>query len=123
MNYENRLKISLIGNNEFEFYSKSLRFVAKGYVRIVIGKRGPYIEFERKHFDNRSNLEIPEDQKWRIDSKSVYYIEYRSHVKIDNIKVYFQKRRVDYADYRIGKYYISPFDLLFENGDKIIEGI
>jgi hypothetical protein len=35
------------------------------------------------------------------------------------VKVYDQKRSVDYADYKVGLYYISPFDLFVE-GEAVI---
>jgi hypothetical protein len=36
-----------------------------------------------------------------------------------NVKVYDQKRTVDYADYKVGLFYISPFDLFVE-GEAVI---
>ena len=36
-----------------------------------------------------------------------------------NVKVYEQKRSVDYADYKVGLFYISPFDLFIE-GEAVI---
>jgi len=36
-----------------------------------------------------------------------------------NVKVYDQKRTVEYADYKVGLFYISPFDLFVE-GDPVI---
>ena len=36
-----------------------------------------------------------------------------------NVKVYDQKRTVDYADYKVGLFYISPFDLFVE-GEPVI---
>jgi hypothetical protein len=35
------------------------------------------------------------------------------------VKVYGQKRTVDYADYKVGLFYISPFDLFVE-GEPVI---
>ena len=35
------------------------------------------------------------------------------------VKIYDQKRIVDYADYRVGLIYISPFDL-FGQGEAVI---
>jgi hypothetical protein len=35
------------------------------------------------------------------------------------VKVYDQKRSVDYADYKVGLFYISPFDLFVE-GEAVI---
>ena len=36
-----------------------------------------------------------------------------------NVKVYDQKRTVEYADYKVGLFYISPFDLFVE-GEQVI---
>ena len=36
-----------------------------------------------------------------------------------NVKVYDQKRTVEYADYEVGLFYISPFDLFVE-GEAVI---
>jgi hypothetical protein len=36
-----------------------------------------------------------------------------------NVKVYEQKRTVEYADYKVGLIYISPFDLFVE-GEAVI---
>ena len=36
-----------------------------------------------------------------------------------SVKVYDQKRSVDYADYKVGLFYISPFDLFVE-GEPVI---
>jgi hypothetical protein len=45
-------------------------------------------------------------------------LEYRS--KDDRqIKLYEQLRKVKYADYKIGFYYISPEDLVLEDGTSI----
>lgn len=54
---------------------------------------------------------IPKDQEWRLTNKNVYYTEYRTNDD-SNVKIYHQTKTVNYADYKIGKYYISPFDLL-----------
>ena len=46
----------------------------------------------------------------------------RSHDK-SNVKVYWQKKTVDYADYRVGRYYISPFDLVDGEEKDLIDPI
>ncbi len=57
------------------------------------------------------NISIPQNAKWRL-SKSyknkVYYVEYRT---TDNIKIYYQKRLVKYADYKLKYFYIALEDL------------
>jgi hypothetical protein len=45
-------------------------------------------------------------------------VEWRTNDE-GNMKVYEQKRTVDYADYKVGLFYISPFDLFVE-GEKVI---
>ena len=84
--------------------------IARGFLRIVHGQRGAYVEIP----DNliiRESLHIPDNATWREDDKyrgKVYYIEYRS---TDGVKFYYQKRYVDYADYLPGMWYVSPKDL------------
>jgi len=118
MDYKKRLLISTEGNTETEFYTVNNLFVAKGYERIVIGERGPYIEFNESQI-NQDNILIPEDQKWRLNNNSIYYVEFRTD-DISNVKIYYQIKTVDYADYLIDKFYISPFDICV-NGKLVIE--
>jgi hypothetical protein len=118
--YKDRLRISLEGNDHTRFETKTGLHVATGYTRIVIGGRGPYIEF----LPNQliwDNLHIPDEQKHRKEhpwKDRVYYVEWRTKDE-SKVKVYEQIRPVDYADYRIGLLYISPFDL-FVDGEPVI---
>lgn len=97
-------------------FSKGGFQVSTGFSRIVHGGRGAYVEFLDEQMV-KDNLYIPSDAEWRLDHqrslhylRSVYYIEYA--VKNDpKVKVYFQKKIVDYADYVIGRWYISPTKL------------
>jgi hypothetical protein len=41
---------------------------------------------------------------------------------MDNVMLYFQKRTVAYADYKVGLCYISPFDLLRDELQPVILG-
>ena len=119
--YENRLAIPITGLSEILFYTKnSKNSLAVGYSRIVICDRGPYIEFERFNI-NFETVSIPKDKEWKLTKKYidvVDYIEYRTQV--DNVKIYDQKKTVDYADYEIGKFYIDPCDLYLMNGIRIL---
>jgi hypothetical protein len=71
-----------------------------------VGERGAYIEFAPENMC-MDNLHIPSNQKWRLGSDVAYYIEHRSRDEA-NVKVYEQRRRVGYADYKIGMFYIAP---------------
>ncbi len=91
------------------FYTNTGLIVAIGYNRVVHGERGSYIEFEPEHMV-AANLHIPKNQIWRQHHQHAYYLEYRTNDSA-HVKVYYQKRTVTYADYIIGKCYISPNDL------------
>lgn len=116
--YQERLRISITGDNDTLFYTKEDLLVAKGYERIVIGGRGPYIEFTESQIVTE-NLLIPNDQQYRLKSDKVYYIEFRS-MDESYVKVYYQLKEVDYADYKVGMLYISPFELKTDKLNEII---
>lgn len=120
--YKDRLKLPLnsIDCDDIQFYTRTQKtHVATNYNRVVIGGRGPYIEFELEMLDSK-NCFIPKEQEYRIDNDVVYYVELRTNDK-DNVKIYIQKRCVSYADYIIGKAYISPFDLTSDKYETLIE--
>jgi len=83
-------------------YTKCGTPIAINYTRIEHGSRGDYMEFKPDHI-------IWKNLKKTI-KKHYYFTEYRSQDKC-NVMVYYQKRRVDYANYKIGMLYISPQDL------------
>ena len=102
---------------KIDFFTKSGKLLATGYERIVIGERGPYIEFSNQHiiFDH---IFPPLGEKHRIGNDTYYYDEYRS---VENyVKIYHQKRTVKYADYKIGFYYISPAELYVKVNKKLL---
>jgi len=117
--YSERLKIPLEGSKTLQFFTKSGTHVATGYERIVIGGRGPYVEFRADQIVEE-NFEIPEDQEYRKTDKRVYYIEARSKDE-SYVKLYIQKKTVAYADYKIGMLYISPFELKTEEIEELVE--
>jgi len=91
-------------------YSKSGILLATDFVRIEHGGRGDYIEIKPSQI-LQGNLYIPKNLEWKLSNKArntIDYIEFRS-IK-DHIKVYYQvnTQYVDYANYRIGYFYISP---------------
>jgi len=115
--YKDRLRIPLEGG-ELDFYTKSGTHVATGYTRVVIGQRGPYVEFEQMQI-LKGNFHIPPDQEYRKTDRRVYYIEARSNDE-SNVKLYYQRKTVAYADYKIGMVYISPFDLKTDDIEELV---
>lgn len=64
---------------------------------------------------------MPDEEKYRLEhpwKDRVYCVEWRTNDE-SRVKVYDQKRTVDYADYRVGLFYISAFDLFVE-GEPVI---
>jgi len=123
MSYEKRLRISLSGDDHTRFETNTGLHVATGDTRVVIGGRGPYIEFLPGHLIWDS-LQIPDEEKYRLEhpwKHKVFYVEWRTKDQ-GNVKVYDQKWTVECADYRVGLFYISPFDLFVE-GKSVITNL
>ena len=83
--------------------------VCTGYRRVVLGRRGPYVEFDAAQALVQ-NFNRPKDFHY-------YYEEFRT--RRDDVKIYKQFHRVNYADYRPGFYYVSPFELKTDYGPVI----
>ena len=118
--YEKRLRIPLSGDDPTRFETSTGLHVATGYTRVVIGGRGPYIEFLSGHLIWDS-LQIPDGEKCRLVhpwKDKVFYVEWRTKDQ-SNVKIYDQKKSVDYADYKVGLFYTAPFDLFVE-GEAVI---
>ena len=103
---------------EIPLFTRSSTPIARGYRRVVIGKRGPYVEFHFTDIDWKF-FYIPDEELYRTTSKVVFYEEWRS-LDDSYVKLYLQKKTVAYADYKIHMMYISPFDLLDDQNKPII---
>jgi hypothetical protein len=121
--YEKLLNVPIVpvyrSNQDWHaIYTKSKTFVANGYIRIVLGGRGPYMEFSEVQII-LSSFYIPRDQLYRLTDLRIYYVEMRSNDSA-YVKLYYQKKTVAYADYKIGMFYMSPKDLCLADGSPII---
>lgn len=91
-----------------DIYLKDGTLLAHKFNRIVHGKRGDYVEFELcdvllplvSKFNNTIDLNNPPED--------IYYYWLYPKGKPD-FKIYLQLKTVKYADYKIGKLYISPY--------------
>jgi hypothetical protein len=95
-NYQDRLRIPLEGNDFTRFETETGLHVATGYTRIVLGGRGPYIEFLPGHLIWDS-LQMPDEEKYRLEhpwKDKVFYVEWRTKDQ-SNVKVYEQRNSVD----------------------------
>jgi len=93
-------------------FTKSGLQIAHDFERIVHGDRGDYIEISLDQIIELSFI-VPENKVWRLDNEKAYYWEFRSK-DICNIMIYFQMRLVDYADYKIGFWYVDPEDVVLK---------
>ena len=90
--------------------------ICKRYNRVVIGDYGAFVEISDKDIE-KENLRIQPGQEYRLNderySKNVKYVWWTTRGKAFP-KLYQQKRTVPYADYRIGFWYVSPFEITIE---------
>lgn len=78
---------------------------AKEFNRVVHGKRGDYVEFEKTQILLPLVLKFGNDIT--KDNLDIYYW-WLHPITHPSVKVYLQRKTVKYADYKIGKYYVSP---------------
>jgi|SRR5690349_14202794 len=93
-------------------YTTSGLLIARGYDRASVRGPEPYVEF---NYD-----QIVHDSIRKVQAAHFYFDEYRSNCP-SHVMVYLQRMPVSHADYVVGKYYISPFDLCDECGQEISE--
>ncbi|MDD3040422.1 hypothetical protein [Bacteroides sp.] len=104
--YRNQLTMPVAGQ-EVNIYSPAGLLLATGYNRIVVGDYGAYLEIPEKNII-LPNICVKPGQEYRFNPE--YKVKYFWMMPRDNshVKIYFQQRKVDYADYQPGMYYISP---------------
>lgn len=105
--YRHRVKLPPTcspADQHLEFRTKTGVVIARGYVRVEFGGRGPYIEFAPGQIVNEA-IRYVDNPSHR------YYHEYRS-IDGSNVKLYLQRRPVNYARYVPEMWYVSPFDLI-----------
>lgn len=107
--------LSLFVCDEKLFFLDGVLF-ADCYDRVVVGGRGSYVELSAEQirvklvskFENELPTSVP-------NGESFYYYWLVPTGRLE--KVYWQVRTVTYADYKIGKYYISPDLVRNENSE------
>jgi len=92
--------------------------IAEGYLRVVIGGRGAYVEFHPDQIKGE-NIFLPQEARWRLHNPKVYFEEWRSK-DTNNIFIYKQVRTVTYADYIPSYWYISPHLMTTEKYPELI---
>ena len=104
--YRSQLKLSE-GGGEQVLQNAAGTIVAKGYDRFVVGDYGAYVEI--------NSDQIIKDHirpKWPGEPKRPVKYLWLETKDNEKTKVYYQKGKVGYADYKIGMYYIDCRDLI-----------
>lgn len=106
----------IISGSDTVLYTKTGTVVCNGYTRIVVGDYGAFIEFDKEQANFNKYIIAP-GQEYRVNdlkySKNVKYI-WMTIADGSNIKIYKQKKKVAYADYRGGMFYISPHECIMQ---------
>lgn len=84
--------------------------ICSGYDRIVIGDYGAFIEFSEEQVSNEFVCKRGEEFRLADKRYNCKYIWLTLNDGSD-IKIYHQIKTVKYADYKVGKYYISPHEV------------
>jgi len=108
--YKSQLTLPVEGQ-QINIYSPKDTLISVGYSQIVVGDYGAYLEISSDQII-RENIKIKVGQEFRFDSK--YKVKYYWYCPIDNsnVKIYLQKRKVNYAEYKPKYYYISPQEII-----------
>ena len=93
-------------------YTLNGSLICNGYDRIVIGDYGAYIEFSSEQA-NKDLFAVAAGQEYRIDNLRYANVKYAWLTINDEsqIKIYYQKNTVSYADYKPQHYYVSVYEV------------
>lgn len=104
-------QFSLDGAN-VPLYSPEGLMLCSKYNRVVVGDYGAFVEILPEDIVH-NNIKVKKGQEYRdSDERYSARVKYSWLTATDSsdIKIYFQKKKVDYADYIPGRYYISPYE-------------
>lgn len=113
---ENKPGFEIKGKN-IPLYTHCGTKICSKYDRIVIGHYGAFIEIDLKDII-QENIKVKPGQEYRMNDPNYQYgIKYFWMTATDNsnCKIYNQVGLVKYADYKCGKWYISPFEVMTNN--------
>ncbi len=104
-------------------YTLNGSLICNGYDRIVIGDYGAYIEFSSEQA-NKDLFTVAAGQEYRIDNLRYANVKYAWLTINDEsqIKIYYQKNTVSYADYKPQYYYVSVYEVYPEIITELIGG-
>ena len=110
-------KLPKWAKNPQPLYTLKGTLIANSFERVVVGDYGAFIEISTQDVE-RSNIKVKTGQEYRDKNP-----RYSNKVKYSwltakddsDCKIYYQKRTVNYADYKIGYLYIAPEEVAIKN--------
>jgi len=86
--------------------------LAEKYERVVIGQYGAFIEFLNDDAVRR-NIMVQPGQEYRYSPEWMDKVRYYWCTAKDGsgCKLYYQRKPVVYADYKAGRWYVSPYEV------------
>jgi len=97
------------------YFKRDNYLFATGYVRVVHGGRGDYVELRKNQIVVPLQSHFKQDLPKELSEEEEFFYYWLEPIGRDE-KIYWQCKQVHYADYKKDFYYISP-DLLipFDN--------
>lgn len=103
----------LDGDASAALYTLDGTLICRGYTGVVIGDYGAYISISPEQICKNA-LRCKPGQEYRYQderfTENVKYLWLTARDRSD-CKIYYQKKKVSYADYVPGMYYISPYEV------------
>lgn len=114
--FKNNIPSCLLGSTDKELQTSKGTTVSNGFVRIVVGDYGAFIEFNKEQANAKAYVVAP-GQEYRINNPRYSNVKYHWYTIDDgsNVKIYYQKRKVSYADYKPGMYYVSVHEVILNS--------
>lgn len=122
--YNKSLKPAKLNGDEATLITKEGTKIANKYNRIVVGDYGAYYEINPSDII-KDNIIVKNGEEYRIkDPNYKDKVKYEWYTTKDNsdVKIYRQKRKVSYADYKPGMVYVSV-DEVSPYGKKSLNGL
>ena len=101
-------------------YFKDGTLFASDYIRIVHGGRGDYMELKKEDIVVKLKSHFIQELPKNLPTTESYYYYYLEPIGRTE-KVYWQNRKVKYADYKIGLFYIDPKLVNFESKNSLLK--
>lgn len=115
--FTNNIPDFVAENYDQPLYTIHGTLICSGFKRIVVGDYGAFVEFNLSQA-NDTFFRITHGQECRINDPKCANVKFHWYTIPDqsNVKIYFQKNKVAYADYQPGMYYVSVHEVSPEGG-------